>query len=143
MLQYTFNLSFLRSPMAQHNVPNRSSMSQTQTQTAIVCLLMIRVSPDDMSASFFFFLFSSFLFFYLSLCLCSQTASFSLIYVHPISLFLSIPSFPLQGGYIVDRQTERADLSLKGTQRHDGHCTTKTLDQGLDREIQRIKGKKN
>lgn len=40
--------------MAQHNVPNRSSMSQTQTQTAIVCLLMIRVSPDDMSASFFF-----------------------------------------------------------------------------------------
>lgn len=43
---------------------------------------------------------------------------------------------------MVDRQTEGAEISLKGTQRHDGQCTTKTLDQGQVRDTQRIKKKR-
>lgn len=89
---YTFHLSSDRFPMVQHNVPNRSSVSQTQTQTAIVCLQMI-----CLSRSILFFSFSSrsplspFLIF--SCVYVSLAASFSLICVHSICHFLSLSLF--------------------------------------------------
>lgn len=109
MLQYTFHLSSHRFPMVQHNVPNRSSVSQTQT--AIVCLLMIRVSSDDMSVSFYSF-FPSFssrsllsLFLIFSCVYVSLAASFSLICVHSICIFLSL--FPLSLSRVVIWLTDR------------------------------------
>lgn len=43
---------------------------------------------------------------------------------------------------MVDRQTEGAEIFLKGTRRHDGQCTAKTLDHSQDRDTQRIKKKR-
>lgn len=112
-LHYTFHLSSHRFPMEQHNVLNRSTVSQTQTQTAIVCLLMTRVSPDDMSVSFSsssppsfssqsrLSCFSSF-----PELMCLWLPHFHL-YVFILSVFFSpFPVFSLQGGHMVDRQTD-------------------------------------
>lgn len=125
LLWFSFHLISDRFPMVQQNVPNRSSVSQTQTQTAIVCLQMICLTR---SIRFFLILFfprlSSFLVF---MCLWLPH-SHSYVFILSV-IFSPFPSFSLQGGHMVDRQTEGAEISLKRTQSHDGQCMTKTLDQ--------------